>query len=272
MKKKTKTAEITINKTAGIYKSIYSDSIKFTVFFIGLYYLIKLFLPDFFNQETIVIKVFVLVVEFVLFAVVNVIAYQIVYRFKKKKWPREHRKIWVEGLWLSIHTKANGTLRIGKVDITQDFYSIRAKGVNISASATDNAYETMWEYYMGKVADDETARDFIGCYSANRTGDGGNNSNDGIHILQGENSDDAGYVNELRGRFNDVVKVTDKTLNPTDRKGDLYLFRASKDCEKYLAGSVKKLHPLLKDDRFKDEPFVREVNNLLRKTYVPSFR
>lgn len=262
---------MTKEKTDTVHKNSYALSLSITIFLIGLYYnLIKLSIPIHFPNLTITEKIFFALIEFLFFALVDLVIFQIVCCIKRKLWKRKNKDIWVDGLWLSIHIKKY--IRIGTVEIEQSFYSIRANGHNISPPIYNQERITPWRYYIGGVENDKRALDFIGCYTSRR-GDGG--SNDGLHMLQKITSDRSGYVNEMRGRFSDVVAVSNDSLDMidvADHQGQLCMFRISKACEKYLRrdnGTIdyERLRTLHTQDIFKNEPYSIELNKHL-KTYA----
>ena len=245
-------------KRSELYKGAYSWAIKLTMLFIGVYYTVMVFFPELFGLQAWWSKVLVKVVEFTVFTAINAGTYKIICAVKKAVWKKKHKDIWVDGFWLTIHAKNNGSIRIGMVKVKQEFYSISARGINMNPENVER--KTTWNYHTGEVFDNETALDWVGCYTAQKIQPGGNNA--GVHMLQIIENDEEGYVTELGGWFCDIVAAkTLDMLELADHNGSLHLFRVSKECQKYLNGLNRneKLSTLHKMSEFQNEPYVRAL-------------
>ena len=200
---------------------------------------------------------------------IYLLIYRIVYTIKSFLWINRNKEIWIKGIWLHIHIKKN--IRIGYVDIKQNFYSISAKGQNVGFPDTDHIHNfTDWKYYMAQVADDPTARDFIGCYSANKHDI--TEQNDGIHMLSVEKKSTDGFPTYMRGQFKDTFAVTDyklEAIDTLDHSGKLLLYKPSKKCLDYLftedGFSYDRLSNIINVKDLSSEPFVICLNELLKE-------
>lgn len=202
-------------------------------------------------------------VQIVLFATAYSIIYFCVDKIFSAIWIHNNHKLWIEGVWLHIHIK--NKIRIGKVEMSQDFYDVRARGLNIDPVVGGN--ETYWSYYMAKVRDDITPEDFIGWYAAKKTDSGVHNN--GIHLLT-FNYDNNDFPHEMHGHFRDTFQITNDSVSDTDISehiGRLILFRPSKECLDYLTDGnsfdLDKLKTLHLNLSFQNEPYVHELNRIL---------
>ncbi len=137
------------------------------------------------------------------------------------------QKIWIKGLWLHIHVKKE--IRVGTVEIRQNFNTINAKGHNIrpkTAESETPPKETTWFYTLCKVVDDDSARDFIGCYQASNISQ--QTTKDGIHVMQIIGCDSkTGFANRMVGVFRDTVRISpDSVVDIGNQAGQLYFFSA----------------------------------------------
>ena len=118
-------------------------------------------------------------------------------------------------------------IRVGTVEIRQNFNTINAKGHNIrpkTAESETPPKETTWFYTLCKVVDDDSARDFIGCYQASNISQ--QTTKDGIHVMQIIGCDSkTGFANRMVGVFRDTVRISpDSVVDIGNQAGQLYFF------------------------------------------------
>lgn len=262
-----------ISKNEDIYKNIF---ITVSGVFLALVqiYLILIFngfdLFGFSMIENAIIRIFCQVlIQIIIFSILYIILYNIVYRAKTALWIKHNKDLWVQGIWLHIHIKNN--IRIGFVDIKQNFYEVIAKGHNIDPiSAEDEEHITNWSYLMGQVANNKTARDFIGYYKAHKQDK--DISNDGMHALTVIEKND-GFPCIMRGNFYDTFKITDDSIDrilANEHSGLLLFFKPSKRCLEFLNAEnsiLENLRKLPNEPRFANEEYVKELNKIM-KAYV----
>lgn len=131
------------------------------------------------------------------FSILYGILYFLVDLFYRTLWIYRNKRIFIQGKWLHIHKK--DPIRIGVVDIKQEFENIYATAENIAPEGQqEKAYQvTSWKYMMATVhADSSTVRDVIGCYTATKKDS--NISNDGMHMLN--ITAEEGYPVRMDGR------------------------------------------------------------------------
>lgn len=157
----------------------------------------------------------------------------IVSRVYQAVWKKKNKNIWFGGTWLHIHDKANGSIRIGTVNIKQDYYSVAVTGLNIKpdiqpASRDENGYAVMsddarisavddvtcWYYKISEVCQPEESDGFSrnALYMASKIRKAATNY--GMHRLTVSSYRD-GIPEVLHGRFADTF--------PSDQGGTLYL-------------------------------------------------
>lgn len=262
-----------MDKTTEIYKKAYSRSIPFVAAAILVFTLIKPYLQYRIEQSTAGNMLFVSMNVFI-YTLIATLIFLVVFGYEKLQWKKKYKSIWVGGLWLSIHVKENGKIRIGTVEIDQDFHQIKAKGINVSPSIYEGEgeYKTEWNYQMGEVTKHDGSLRYIGCYKAYKDIAKDDTYNSGIHTLKNFSSGSKD-IRRMEGRFNDVVKMKKGSIEPidtTEHCGQLYLFRIEPDCERHLRNSsekngidFEKLKCLHEQSRFKCEPYVEKIKDLL---------
>ncbi len=268
-----------IGSTNKIYISIYKSSAALFVAIVQIYLIALAMGFDIYQFSWIENKILRLLIAIVFQVVLAGVGYIFIFflvmKMKTCIWIKKNKNIYVRGTWLHIHIKDN--IRIGDVVIQQNFYTISAKAHNITPQENEMYYidnQTEWRYYLGKVAQDESARDFIGCYSAVKQSSG--DINDGIHVLT-IHCDEHGYPSQMIGKFSDTFQVNRSITNIDvgEHRGDLLLFRISEDLSKYLTEkhglNYRLLSTIHKNDKFKNEPFVRELCEIMKnKQYTMS--
>ena len=180
-------------------------------------------------------------------------------------WIFNHKNIWLKGTWLHIHVKkTDNEIRVGFVDISQNFYTIKASGTNLypEFEGAPKQRETSWDYVLGKIFEDDYKRDFIGVYEA---ADMFNHiPRNGIHSLKIELGGN-GFPNLMVGKFGDAVELDEQNANGGNDSGQLYLFKPSNRCKKYFAlGNRNKLiYDLHNIDEYSDEPYVCKLKSII---------
>lgn len=266
-----------IGKTNIVYKRIFKISVTFFLVLIQCYIMLIELGIDIYKllhiENVSVQIIFSFILQLFVFSLAYGIIYMITFLSYKKYWITKNKNIYVKGLWLQIHIK--DSIRIGTVKIKQNFYTIEATGRNLIPKTNNSEISqkiTNWYYYMGKVANDGTARDFIGCYTATKQDVDVNN--DGIHILKIITNKNGEPV-RLDGKFSDTFSITDEDvnlLNVKEHKGQLILFKMSEQCQNYLIDNTGFRYDLLekihKERDFQNEPFVYELNKQLDRKKV----
>lgn len=258
------------------YKKIGSAAIFLVVFvvqivnvFVDVGYLENIF-P---NLEKWIVQLIYAIINLVLYSVLYVWIFDFCARVDNWLWIKRNPKMYIRGKWLHIHDKPK--LRIGVVDIKQEYDHFEARGQNFSylgAPERDN-HVTIWTYKIAVVKDDKSNCDYLGCYSADKRMD---ETQDGMHMLTvGEIDQKTGYPTYLRGGFADTFKVKNKEDKTppviSNHCGDLYLYKMSKKLEDYLyhidSGEIleKRVVELCNHPDFQDEPFVQKYRECMEK-------
>ena len=158
------------------------------------------------------------------------------------------------------------------MEIRQNFNTVNAKGHNIRPGVEETKTppkETTWFYTLCKVVDDDSVRDFVGCYQASNISQ--QTTKDGIHVMQIIGCDSkTGFANRMVGVFRDTVRINpDSVVDIGDQAGQLYFFRISEKCKHYLFDNsgfrYDKLADLHNNAEFADEPYVIELKKTLKK-------
>lgn len=207
------------------------------------------------------------IVQLIIFSAIYLIIYFCVKNIYLFFWKRKNKKIWVKGKWLHIHVKND--IRIGTVEIRQNFGTITAKGHNVSPKeyANSKKSDTTWSYFLGKVVDDETKRDFIGCYSAQDIKN--QKTKDGMHVLQILSPDSAkGYPNIMMGGFRDTFDIGQTiSISVGDHAGQLFFYKMDEKCQQYLYdGDVlryDRLADLHNNPDFASNPYVMKLKEYI---------
>lgn len=218
-----------IGSTNKEYKNIITISVSFFLVVIQAYLMMIFCGIDIFNfnmVENLVLKyILQVIIQLLMFAGLFSVIYFCVKALYCRHWIKNHKNIWVKGLWLHIHLKNEP--RIGIVDLKQNFYTISASGRNIYPDGIDKPQRvTTWYYKLGKVNDDrEKNADLIGYYRAGK--EAGISSKDGIHILNIDNNYRKQLSYSMVGNFRDTVNAEGGPID--EHSGKLYLFRLSNE-------------------------------------------
>lgn len=227
------------------------------------------------SDNTVKRYVLQVIVQLVFFSIIYIVIYTLVKNFYFLLWKRKNKKNWIKGSWLQIHVKND--LRIGTVEIAQNFNTIEANGHNFTPKGhktSNNKKETTWKYLLANVKDEKNARDFIGCYTADDISN--QTSKDGVHVLQIMGVDNkTGYANYMVGGFRDTFKITDKNAaDAGDHAGELYFYRMSNKCKRYLYEDhnfrYDRLISIHENPDFATEPFVMKLKACLENLPVES--
>ncbi len=221
-----------------------------------------------------IITVSQLVINMVIFYVINRLIYLSVYRFAEYKWHKENKPIVFRGQWLHIHDKPNGNVRVGVVTIRQSFSQLSVEGFNVSPKCEfiADSKKTTWDYIMAKIASTKgNHTELIGCYESIKSD---RSSNQGIHIFNefyrfGDADD---YPIRMSGSFCNTFKVSNNTVNDIkDEKGTIHLFRMPPRIAEHIYKNPRHQPPevllasLYRDEQFAGEPFVEELKEILEK-------
>lgn len=255
------------NASGQAYKNIALVDLAILLALIEVYYTAGLrgfFSGLFAIENQVTLDIIDSAIEVVLFGVVYTVIYSAISFFYRAVWISKNREFYVQGQWLHIHKK--DTLRIGVVDITQDFYNINASAENVTPNIPGHYVHnkrTQWSYIIGEVDSDHSSWEYVACYEAKKTDVGDNNS--GLHMLKIRRGTD-GYPVGMDGRFSDIFKASDtlgSEINSHQRQGELHLYRMSKEVKKHLYENghldYDRLEDLCNNERFQDELFVRDL-------------
>lgn len=261
-----------IGSTNQHYKNISNISVTTLILILQAYLMLILSGIDLFNfssvSNTFARYSIQVLVQLLLFTFIYSIVYFTVKKIYCVNWIKSHKNIWLKGIWLHIHVKND--IRVGTVDIEQNFYTIKATARNVYPGGLGKPQrETTWNYLLSKVFDDESVRDFVGYYKAEDITS--QSSKDGVHVLHIENKSrdkKTGYANYMVGTFRDTVKISKNEIQDSDsHAGQLYFFRLSDKCREYLIGDNGFRYDLLptlhEKAEFADEPYVIKLKECL---------
>ncbi len=213
-------------------------------------------------------KVFALILEFLVqivgFSIVNVAIYQIAFHIISRKWINENKDKFLQGRWLHIHGKDN--VRIGVVDIKQNFLDIEAKAFNISPNGVPDKGKTHWNYIDSEIQPKALGSNvaLFGCYVTRKS----NLSNkQGIHTLYFEEGFED-FPTKLSGSFCDCLNFEKNSVKEIkDGTGRLILHKISPRLNDYLYpnGIFKEenLKGILENKDFAGEPFVQDLKEVM---------
>ena len=262
-----------IGKTSKHYKNISSISVSILIVFLQAYLMLIFSGIDLYNfsmleNNMIEKNVLQIFIQLVLFSIIYFIIYISVKKVYCFFWKINNKNSWVRGTWLHIHVKND--LRIGTVEIKQNFNTINAKGHNITPKGQRsnlNKSDTTWTYILCKVIDDKTVRDFVGCYTAQDIKNQA--TKDGMHVLQILGVDNkTGYANRMVGGFRDTFRIDGEISSDIgDHVGQLFFFRISDKCKKYLYDDkifrYDKLSDMHEKPEFATEPYVIKLKECI---------
>lgn len=263
----------TTEKNKSIYNYIYTISGLILVFIIEIYLQlcangIKLFtVPGYENKVVNILIEFC--IHWIVFSGMYILIYKIVSILTAQIWIRKNKNIWIAGTWLHIHEKDK--VRVGIVKIEQDYYNIKAQAMNMDPTKNDKLSDfTTWSYCMAQVnhVTEDVGRGFSGFYYAYKNNKG--EKNYGIHRLT-IICNKTGYPSFLHGNFYDTFKIKSNVINSANANehcGALSFFKPSKQCLQYLisgGSEMDRLKELLYQPDFSNEPYVRELKNVLKK-------
>ena len=256
--------------TAKHYKKIMSISVSVLMILLQAYLMLILSGIDlfYFSKVTnIVMRYFLqIMVQLILFSTIYLVIYFTVKFLYCRYWKIKNKNIWVHGIWLHIHIK--NEIRIGTVEIQQDFNTINATGYNINLYG-EKQKETTWSYILGEIKDEPNARDFIGYYEATKFET--QKKIDGVHILKLESTTQKNkYTTRMNGVFRDTFIVEKNAqIDIGDHAGKLFFFRPSNECLKYLYDGNEfrydRLVKLHKREEFANEQFVIKLKEELKQ-------
>lgn len=254
------------SEASKVYDNIYTTASTWIVIIIAVYVGVRAFLADILFEEW--GAVWTTALDIVIAAFLGLICWRIykrVLRKKKDKWKDDHKEIWVEGLWLSIHFK--DSIRIGTVEIMQEFDLIEATGKNTSPKGYGTDEITTWSYDMGRVINNIAGVrfDYIGCYSATKAGNP--TEIKGLHMAA-MTRNDKDSVYEMSGFFGDVISNKDDAKKVSAKHGQFYLFKASPDCERHLRNKngvidYNELRTLHTHEDYYNDPYAEKLREFI---------
>ncbi len=182
------------------------------------------------------------------------------------RWQRSHKEIWYDGVWLHIHEKEN--VRVGFVDIKQNFYELDITGENYDIEQNAGVGGgTTWHYIGSEFPADENGNALVSCYTALRKGQ---IKKYGLHMLEKKKTTANGMPEILKGSFGDALKIEDaKGITVSDRTGSLYLYRVTKEnrhiFEKYLKDRSR-IPEILNDPDAAGTDFIRDLKDVIKRS------
>lgn len=136
-------------------------------------------------------------------------------------WKLKNKEYYLKGAWLHIHDKED--VKIGVVDIEQEFFDLSVNAINIAPRSIDpKKNQTTWHYIATDFHPEGSMEDrLVGCYLAHRMGE---RNKYGVHMFSDIPSDR--FPTALKGNFGDIFKIEDKKeATGLDRTGTLYMFK-----------------------------------------------
>lgn len=209
------------------------------------------------------------VMEIAGFFGIQSMVYGAVMRHTETEWAKNNKEMLLQGKWLHIHDKDN--VRIGVVDIDQNFTQLKVKAFNINPldPKISDKGRTKWSYITSKLYPRElTGIEFFGSYAA-RKADG--TINQGVHIFHTMDvSSETGIPMYLNGHFCDSFRVSEQVVDDiNNRKGEIHLFRMTPALEDliFIENGVDyaRLGNILKETSLEDEPFYRMLSKVVAK-------
>lgn len=159
-------------------------------------------------------------------------------------WRSANKNIWVKGLWLHIHDKKK--VRVGVVDIDQDFYSIKVEGYNVSPKAY-NMDESRWRHLLGRIVQTGNQYTIYGYYENKHGFDG---TKGGMHEFDILNTKDDKYPMQMKGFFRDLINSKGQDI--ANSVGEIFLFRLT-EATPYYHKIIDNESGLISYDRLVDE-------------------
>ncbi len=189
-----------------------------------------------------------------------------VQNIKEKKWIRENSVEWIQGKWLHIHDKNNNSVRVGWVDIKQNYDNISAKSMNFDAEKMSVSHKedetpvnwkintTEWSYVSAQI-NDETAKNKLllqAFYYAEKKDEDGNvkEENNGMHSLMIDLNDSKMHEPVfMHGFFGDVNSLErEKNDNTYLSCGRIWMYRMTKELEEKLYNKDGTFNPQMLND------------------------
>ncbi len=261
-----------IGSTNFHYKNIYNISLGIVLLLLQAYLMLIFSGIDCFSfehvQNSVTRYLLQLLLQILIFTFSYIIVYFIVEKIYILNWISKHKSIWLQGTWLHIHVNKNTQeIRIGFVEIYQNFLTIKARGTNFypEGCGKDKQRETTWDYVIGKIFEDEHKRDFIGVYEAKDKFS--LVPRNGIHSLTIERGND-GFPCKMVGKFGDTVELDNFSQSISSTAGQLYFFKPSSKCKEYIFSGDrnKRIFDLHTIEDFNSEPYVYQLNTIINQT------
>lgn len=174
--------------------------------------------------------------------------YKIIQHFVTYKhcleWRSANKNIWVKGLWLHIHDKKK--VRVGVVDIDQDFYSITVEGYNVSPKSY-NMDESRWTHLLGRIVKTDNQHTIYGYYENKHGFDG---TKGGMHEFDILNTSNNQYPIQMKGFFRDLINSKGQDIS--NSVGEIFLYRLTEETP-YYHKIIDNKSGLISYDRLVDE-------------------
>ena len=220
-------------KTSKIYAGIYLLTIVFTVFVLELYSSLEIDFLQFLNvsgPSLYILKVVIFILHWAVFALFYVGLSELILKIKRWKWKKDNPGLDIEGVWLHIHDKED--VKIGVVEIKQDFYDLSVDAENIKPH-TDDDTTTKWHYIGAQFKPSENAQiQLIACYFGRRSQE---TFKQGVHLYREFHSEN-GKVQKMTGEFGDALNITSgqKPVEVHDKTGKILLYRMTPEIKEYI--------------------------------------
>ncbi len=209
--------------------------------------------------------------ELALNAVTTISLYMLVYFATQFFWILNNKDKYFKGEWLHIHGRANGNVRVGRVDIKQSFYSLDVTAFNITPAGLPQHDVTNWSYIDSEIQPPALGKSVIlfGCFASRRSAE---SRRQGIHtfdVVEMAN----GYPVKLKGNFRNCFNYNAHVVEDVNDESGVIIFnRMTKPLRKYLYPdgrfSNERLRDILKNEDLQNEEFVQDLRDILHR-YCP---
>ena len=227
-------------------------------------------------------RIITLVMKYFSLMVIFLFLHWVIGIWNRNRWVKKNKFYYLQGTWATVHMKDNGSVRLGVLEIRQNYYDIEADAKNIwkyhrgsiedaktrqenglplsvSPERFDDQKVTDWHYYTAKLyGKSKDFIDVVGCYSANKRVV--NDVNIGTHLLEIDNDYNSyPYPVAMHGTFADTIRHENLTqwtqdMDPArsiammgDHRGNLYMVKLSNEQAGYMGeGSSEKRENLKK--------------------------
>ena len=219
-------------------------------------------------------------VKFATLSVLFWVLHKVIGFWNRQMWVRKNKYYYLQGTWATVHVKDNGSVRLGVMEIRQNYYDIEADAKNIwkshrgtiedartpqenglpvsvSLNRFDDQKVTDWHYYTAKLyGKSKDFIDVVGCYSANKRVM--NDRNIGTHLLEIDSDYDSHpYPVSMHGTFADNIRrenvekwreMQDAQMaaDMGDHRGNLYFVKLTPEQAKVMGEGSSEKREMLK--------------------------